>query len=409
MMNEKNILFAKIGLVAVLGGLLFFGIRTSLKPLQGPAGYSGDIAQPYQVTTGGVASHSATTTEFIGNVTPDRTAVYDLGSPSKSWRNIYVSGTIDGLSVGSSSTLLGDTNTWSGRDTFNGGLLWANATGTNTTTTALSVSTYLNLPANSVTDAFVVNALTISGGTVDNSPIGNSSASTGIFSNTTSTNTTTTGLAVLGSLYVTTTDPLAQSISLQFHNTLYQYEPVTFIFNPTTQGIVSSANQIGMDYLNRFRINYPDSQNFYIGPGGYAAWAFGGIAAAPTLTSYGTFTQNATSTMATSTFTGNVIQQAGFQTNRKAINTSTYTATTLDDYLAVSSTGQAVTITLPAITAGTCQEYVIKDRNRTSALRNITISPNAANTIDGAASFVMNINGQSITLDSDCTSNWEIN
>jgi hypothetical protein len=78
-------------------GLTIFGIL-SVFGAYGAAkyGYGSPIASPvaqnWKFTTGG-GGPAATTTEFIGSVTPDTNNLYDLGTPTKSWQDIYASGT----------------------------------------------------------------------------------------------------------------------------------------------------------------------------------------------------------------------------------------------------------------------------------------------------------------------------
>lgn len=112
--------FTKIGALLTVVGTLFFGGASSLSS---PAGYSGDIAQPFQISNGGIASHAATTTRFFGTVSPQVNNLFDLGEPTFSWRNLYASGTSNFQNEAVS------------------GLTWTNATGTNTTTTNLFVGT----------------------------------------------------------------------------------------------------------------------------------------------------------------------------------------------------------------------------------------------------------------------------
>ncbi|MBI2037305.1 MAG: hypothetical protein HYT15_00005, partial [Candidatus Magasanikbacteria bacterium] len=73
-----------------------------------------------------------------------------------------------------------------------------NLLATNATSTNLYISGTVNLPANSITDAMVVAGLTIDSGTINNTPIGVSGASTAIFTNVTSSNATSTNLYISG-------------------------------------------------------------------------------------------------------------------------------------------------------------------------------------------------------------------
>lgn len=73
----------------------------------------------------------------------------------------------------------------------------------------------------------------------------------------------------------------------------------------------------------------------------------------------------------------------------------TVSATT--DYIVVvnKTVGAATAVNLPAGVTG--QEFVIKDGKLDAATNNITLTPAAGN-IDGAATYVMNVNGQSVTI-----------
>lgn len=76
-----------------------------------------------------------------------------------------------------------------------------------------------------------------------------------------------------------------------------------------------------------------------------------------------------------------------------------------DNIVLVNSTGGARNITLPVPTNG--RLLTIKDIAGTSATNNITVLPNAAETIDGASSYVINVNYASVQLTSDGT-NWSM-
>jgi hypothetical protein len=65
----------------------------------------------------------------------------------------------------------------------------------------------------------------------------------------------------------------------------------------------------------------------------------------------------------------------------------------------------AATINLPAVSTCTGREYVIKDKSANALVRNITIDPNGAETIDGAATYVININSRCVIINNDGT-NW---
>lgn len=89
-------------------------------------------------------------------------------------------------------------------------------------------------------------------------------------------------------------------------------------------------------------------------------------------------------------------------TVRSITGATTLDTTTTDYIVLANSTSAAFTVTLPAVTSG--RKIIIKDSGGSAQTNNITVSP-ASGTIDGAASFVINNNYQSIDLVSDGT-NW---
>ena len=85
-----------------------------------------------------------------------------------------------------------------------------------------------------------------------------------------------------------------------------------------------------------------------------------------------------------------------------------YTVKGNEDIVAVTSTAAARTITLPAassIQPGN-QILVVKDESGAAATNNITITRAGADTIDGAATKVINANYGSVRLYSDGVSKW---
>lgn len=105
-----------------------------------------------------------------------------------------------------------------------------------------------------------------------------------------------------------------------------------------------------------------------------------------------------TTQMASTAF---VITQTGYVQRKPQSVSYTLVAT---DYMVAYTGGTTATFTLPAIpTAG--KVYIIK--NSASAAVTLTVTPNGANTIDGAASSSLTQH-QSLTIVSDGVSNWEI-
>ncbi len=86
--------------------------------------------------------------------------------------------------------------------------------------------------------------------------------------------------------------------------------------------------------------------------------------------------------------------------------TTGYTATLTDDFISADASGGAFTITLPAVATATGKVYYIKKIDATG--NPITIDGNGAETIDGAATAIINAQYESITL--ICNgSTWYIN
>ena len=112
-------------------------------------------------------------------------------------------------------------------------------------------------------------------------------------------------------------------------------------------------------------------------------------------------------TAGTSTLGGKVTMSAAQKVKYGAVKTANYTASLTADYvIPVNSSGGAFTISLPSGHAAG-DTFTIKDVNGSLATNNVTIDPNAAETIDGASTFVMTVNRQAVTVISDGT-NWFI-
>lgn len=91
-------------------------------------------------------------------------------------------------------------------------------------------------------------------------------------------------------------------------------------------------------------------------------------------------------------FNSEVQLLAGLKMNRTAVTTSPYTVLLSDHLLGVDTSG-ARTLNLPAVAdAGAGKEYIIKDETGTAGANNITIDGSGAETIDGAATLVINTN-----------------
>ena len=99
------------------------------------------------------------------------------------------------------------------------------------------------------------------------------------------------------------------------------------------------------------------------------------------------------------------VVNGGMRHTVRSISGATTLDTTTTDYIVLANSSSAgFTITLPAATSG--RKLIIKDSGGSAQTNNITISP-ASGTIDGASTFVLNNNYQSVDLVSDGT-NWFI-
>lgn len=126
-------------------------------------------------------------------------------------------------------------------------------------------------------------------------------------------------------------------------------------------------------------------------------------------------------TLAAATPANNVVISNTLKTNAgqiakrilvDSLTTVSYTALATDYIIGVNTTTAAVTVILPAsISVGTAQTYVIKDENGQAATKNILITPNGTNTIDGitgAGAFTINNAYESITLYNNGNGNWSV-
>lgn len=104
------------------------------------------------------------------------------------------------------------------------------------------------------------------------------------------------------------------------------------------------------------------------------------------------------------TFTGALSAQGGLLA-KVTVSTTNITVGATDTVVAITDTSAARTVTLPAVSGNTGRVLVIKDATGGAATNNITVDGNAAETIDGAATYVINTNYGSVTLVGD-VSGW---
>ena len=80
------------------------------------------------------------------------------------------------------------------------------------------------------------------------------------------------------------------------------------------------------------------------------------------------------------------------------VSSSPYVVLTTDDFLGVNSSGGAITVQLPNAPA-TGRVWTIKDSTGSAATHNITVTTvGGAVNIDGATSFIMNANYESVNV-----------
>jgi hypothetical protein len=84
---------------------------------------------------------------------------------------------------------------------------------------------------------------------------------------------------------------------------------------------------------------------------------------------------------------------------------TTYTITSTDTVVIADATSNAVTITLPTASTVTGYRYFIKRKDNTANV--VTVARSGSDTIDGAASFTLDLQYTSMTVVSDGT-NWYI-
>lgn len=90
---------------------------------------------------------------------------------------------------------------------------------------------------------------------------------------------------------------------------------------------------------------------------------------------------------------------------KHAAKTSAYTTVAADRIIGVDTSGGAVTITLGSATVAAGRAIIIKDEGGAAATNNITVATEGAETIDGAATDVINTNYGSCGYYSNGT-NW---
>lgn len=105
--------------------------------------------------------------------------------------------------------------------------------------------------------------------------------------------------------------------------------------------------------------------------------------------------------------TSNLVLMGGMTINRKVVSNN-YTNLPNDYYIAWIGTTSGQPTNFLATGSANGKVYVIKDSQRSASTTNIIVKPLSTDTIMGTNFYPININGQSITITYDGTSNWEI-
>lgn len=91
-------------------------------------------------------------------------------------------------------------------------------------------------------------------------------------------------------------------------------------------------------------------------------------------------------------------QAAQIRTQRSVTVAGDFPIQATDSILNVNTTAAALACTLPQASTRAGRSLTFKDVGGSFLTHNLTITPFAGDTIDGAASFVMSLNRQSVTL-----------
>jgi hypothetical protein len=164
---NKIIIIAGVLAIAAIGMMAYALSPKPSKQIDNGLGVQGEIIQPYIFTTP-TSTASATTTEWFGDINPQVTELYSLGTSTKQWKDLHVSGQICLAGTCESTWPSGGGISWEAFEfppanntysigsatgslknvyasgTIYGNMTWTRATGTHTTTTNL-FATYGNI------------------------------------------------------------------------------------------------------------------------------------------------------------------------------------------------------------------------------------------------------------------------
>lgn len=97
-------------------------------------------------------------------------------------------------------------------------------------------------------------------------------------------------------------------------------------------------------------------------------------------------------------FGGDVTFQSAQKVKVTSISSSTYTIASADYFLAINTSSNTVTLTMPAASSNSGRVLKIKDVGGNAASNNVIINRAASDTIDGSASVVLESPYAAITL-----------
>jgi hypothetical protein len=99
----------------------------------------------------------------------------------------------------------------------------------------------------------------------------------------------------------------------------------------------------------------------------------------------------------------------GAQSIKRENVSGAYTVLPTDHILSVDTSANTATISLPAISSvGDGHTVIVKDKSNNSYVNTITVNPNGADTVDGAASFVIQSDGASFVFVANTAGDWEL-
>jgi len=88
---------------------------------------------------------------------------------------------------------------------------------------------------------------------------------------------------------------------------------------------------------------------------------------------------------------------------------SPYSVLSNTNTIHIDTTTAIVTVDLPAISASNAgRRITLRDKGGNATTNNITLDAAGANTIDGGATFLLDLNNKTVTIESDGISEWAV-